>query len=169
VKKHLAYLNYVLRHKWFVFLAGRERGVGLWQLIVHDWSKFLPDEWGPYAEWFYGYRGGSWHKALDPTTGYEEAGREERKRAFERAFLLHLHRNPHHHQFWTLPGYGDKPATTFEMPAKYRREMLADWDGAGRAISGKNDTLGWYGKNRGALTLHPTTQREVEAALGIAA
>jgi hypothetical protein len=191
VRKHWRYFKYVLRHKWYVFLAGRQRGVGLWQLLVHDLSKFRPDEWQPYAEWFYGYEGGPWFKVLQatkhpggliPTTkastgqahpeselGWELRQKAQaREEAFQKAFLLHLHRNPHHHQYWTLPGYGDKPARAFIIPDKYTREMLADWDGAGRAITGKADTKGWYEKNHKSMTLHPNTQFYVEATLGIA-
>lgn len=36
----------ILKHKWFVLLAGLEVGVPLWRLIIHDWSKFTPAEFG---------------------------------------------------------------------------------------------------------------------------
>jgi len=51
--KHLAYLRYVLRHKWFVLLACWRAGL-YWRGIVHDWHKFLPSEWFPYVEHFHG-------------------------------------------------------------------------------------------------------------------
>jgi hypothetical protein len=54
------------------------------------------------------------------------------------------------------------------MPDRYRREMLADWRGAGRAISGKDDTLAWYMKNRKRLMLHPDTRNWIEWQLGVA-
>jgi hypothetical protein len=53
VKKHLGYAWYVLRHKWYVFRECCKRGIWL-QGLIHDWSKLLPDEWGPYAGFFYG-------------------------------------------------------------------------------------------------------------------
>lgn len=49
-----SYLRYVIRHKWFVLIAGLRVGAPLWRLIIHDWSKFLPCEWRPYAKFFYG-------------------------------------------------------------------------------------------------------------------
>jgi hypothetical protein len=51
------------------------------------------------------------------------------------------------------------------MPLKYRKEMLADWRGAGRAITGKNETRQWYEKNKDNMMLHPETQRWIEANL----
>lgn len=54
VAKHWKYLKYVVRHKWYVFLACRQLGVPLWQSIIHDWTKFLPREWFPYVRYFYG-------------------------------------------------------------------------------------------------------------------
>lgn len=184
--KHWSYLKYVIRHKWFVFLAGLDRGVPLWQLLIHNWSKFLPWEWMPYAEWFNGLDGGSWHPMLK-TDGLlkvghrapgglahpdSEVGRrmranaESRKRGFERAFLFHLHLNPHHHQYWRLHSYGTTPEKVYPIPHNYLLEMLADWDGAGRAITGKADTLGWYKKNRTSMVLDGWTRLEVERLLG---
>jgi len=54
VKAHLQYLRYLMRHKWFVFVACWRLGVPLHQAIIHDWSKFLPGEWFPYVRFFYG-------------------------------------------------------------------------------------------------------------------
>jgi hypothetical protein len=54
MKPHWQYLRYVLRHKWYVFLACRQLGVPLIQSVIHDWSKFLPCEWFPYVRYFYG-------------------------------------------------------------------------------------------------------------------
>lgn len=156
--KHWLYFKYVVRHKWYVFHAGRRRGVGLWQLLVHDWSKFLPDEWVPYAEWFYGNNGGSWHPMLKSEDQLKKIAAEWKQHDFEQAFLLHLHRNPHHHQYWVLPAYGKKPERAFQIPEKYVKEMLADWDGAGRAINGVYDTPAWYEKNKDNMVLHFATR-----------
>jgi hypothetical protein len=42
---HWRYLRYLCRHKWFVAVAGLHLGVGLWRLLIHDYSKFFPSEW----------------------------------------------------------------------------------------------------------------------------
>lgn len=152
--KHWLYLKYVLRHKWFVLQAGRRLSINLWQLLVHDLSKFHPSEWFPYAEWFYGYNGGSWYNSGELVT--------ERRNNFDRAWLLHLHRNPHHWQYWVL--HEDSGVRkVMPMPERYRHEMIADWAGAGRAIHGdKSDMLGWYESTKDARELHPDTRRRVE-------
>jgi len=53
------------------------------------------------------------------------------------------------------------------MPDKYRKEMLCDWHGAGRAINGKNDTKGFYLKNKDNIILHPETREWIEYQLGV--
>lgn len=54
---------------------------------------------------------------------------------------------------------------TFEMPPRYRKEMLADWMGAG-AAQGTPDTLGWYAARGKHLPLGPETRAWVERQLG---
>ena len=151
--KHWRYLKYLLKHKWFVFIAGRATGVSLWRLIIHDWSKFLPCEWFPYAASFYG----PWKYKDRPS---------EVVATFDRAWLHHQHFNPHHWQHWVLRE--DSGAVKLlEMPEHFMREMLADWQGAGRAITGRWDTAEWYKKNRELIQLHPATRRWIDHALGV--
>lgn len=148
MKRHLRYLSYIIRHKWFVFLAGLELRVPLWQLIIHDWTKFLPGEWIPYARTF---------RKSDGTAQYEP------HEAFWHAWNSHEKRHKHHWQYWVLiPDKGD--LRLLEIPDKYRREMLADWIGAGRAL-GKPDTLAWYETNKENIMLHSETRAWVEQLL----
>jgi hypothetical protein len=57
------------------------------------------------------------------------------------------------------------------MPDRYRREMLADWRGAGRAYGRqpeKNndpDAAAWYLENRAKIILHPDTRAWLEDEL----
>jgi len=53
MKKYFEYLIYVLRHKWYVFIECCRVGI-IWSGLTHDLSKFLPDEFIPYANYFYG-------------------------------------------------------------------------------------------------------------------
>lgn len=48
------------------------------------------------------------------------------------------------------------------MIFSYAREMIADWMGAGRAITGKWEVAEWYEKNQNKIQLHPETRRFVE-------
>jgi hypothetical protein len=175
MSKHWKYLKYVARHKLFVFQEGLKLNVPLWQLLIHDLSKFRPDEWRPYAEYFYGLNGGSWYVApdtllldnFDPEQPYKEVPNEQkagREDAFNLAWLKHLHRNPHHWQHYILRN--DSGTTeVLAMPYHYMLEMIADWKGAGRAIHGKNETREWYLANCEKMMLHPVTRKYVEDIL----
>lgn len=148
--KHLLYLKYLIRHKWFVFLACVRHGIA-WQGIIHDWTKFLPSEWFPYVEYFYGHGlPGDQQRALE---------------RFNRGWLEHQHRSPHHWQHWVLRN-DDGTTVALSMPRRYVLEMLADWEGAGRAITGKKGTtLAWYAKNREKMLLDEDVRDFVERAL----
>jgi hypothetical protein len=112
--------------------------------VVHDFSKLHPAEWGPYAQYFYGSRVHSDAEQL----------------AFDRAWLRHQHKNPHHYQHWILLNDSGL-RVTLDMPERYRKEMLADWRGAGRAL-GFNDARMWYMKNRANIELSPATRVWIE-------
>ena len=158
MKKHWLYFKYVTRHKWFVFLAGWHIGVPIWRLILHDWTKFLPSEWSPYVNHFYGDKPPN----LDGETGYNhqfDAG----KLAFNIAWNHHQKRNDHHWQYWVM-NFDDGGTEVLPMPTVCRSEMLADWRGAGRA-QGKPDTRAWYRVNRDNMLLHPETRHFIDTML----
>lgn len=114
------------------------------QGLLHDVSKLLPCEFIPYMNFF---------------TKKDKS--DTAKQAFNKAWLHHIHCNPHHWEHWMLK---DK---CLEMPRNYIKEMIADWIGAGITITGKNDVLGWYDKNKDNMKLHPETRFLVEYYLGI--
>lgn len=49
-----------------------------------------------------------------------------------------------------------------EMPDKYILEMVADWAGAGKAITGKWEVKDWYYKNKYNIILNDKTRIRVE-------
>ncbi len=53
------------------------------------------------------------------------------------------------------------------MPDAFRKEMLADWRGAGRAITGKDNTNEWYRENKNKMVLHPETRVWIEQQLKV--
>lgn len=148
IKPHLRYASYVARHKWFVFRAGLKTRAPLWRLVIHDWSKLSAAEWTPYVRSFYGPQ---------PRTN-------DTKRAFDAAWLHHQHRNPHHWQHYLLQE-DDGDLKVLPIPEKLIREMVADWMGAGRAITGKWEVAEWYEKNRHKIKLDDATRSRVEALL----
>jgi hypothetical protein len=146
--KHLRYLNYVLKHKWFVFVAGLKTSAPIWRLIIHDYTKFSRAEWTPYVNRFFGGRTGIEDKELDP-------------QAFKQAWNHHWSHNPHHWEYWLVP-----PSGAHMMPDHFMREMVADWMGAGRAITGNWDELpSWYNSTKEKRVLHSRTLIEVENLL----
>lgn len=154
MRAHWSYLKYVLRHKWFVFLAGWTCHVSLWRLIIHDWTKFLPCEWSPYVRSFYN---------ADGTKREWKTRTAEDKAAFDAAWNHHQKVNQHHWQYWLLTNDSDEPKTkALAIDEKYVREMVADWVGAGRAINGKIAVQSWYLANKEKMILHPASRVWVE-------
>ncbi len=149
---HRQYLRAVLRHKRFVYEEGRRLGLGVWQLLIHDWQKFTPAEWFPYANAFYGSKGG-------------KTGKPQGDDAFDAAWLHHQKFGPHHWQYWVLMEDSGK-VCCLPMPDRYRLEMLADWRGANRAY-GDTPLARWYEQTKAARMLHPETLARVEQQLGI--
>jgi hypothetical protein len=120
--------------------------------MIHDWSKLTPAEWGPYVRRFSGGRPGT------PVSA-------DHAPDLMRARLHHQHRNPHHWQAWILR-QDDGVRKTLEMPEHFAREMVADWMGTGRAITGKWEAREWYENGAGeTMDLHPATRELAERLL----
>lgn len=167
----LRFLHATIVHKYHVYCSGRMLGVGRWQLLVHDLSKFRPSEFVPYGRFFYAMPGVSLGKAVfDP----------EAKPAMLGAWLRHIQRNPHHWQYWCLINGASVVATrgtsvevnpidALPMPEKYVREMLADWMGAGRAYQGEYPQSiakwKWWQDNKDSLILHPESRKLLTRAI----
>jgi hypothetical protein len=152
MRPHYQYLCYVIRHKWFVFLAACKLGIPILGL-VHDWSKFRPSEWSAYVHFFYG----------DRTKPYRR--NQTGQAAFDLAWLYHQKRNKHHWQWWVMPE-DDGDTKILPMGDRFRREMVADWRGAGKAL-GKPDTKAWYVANRDNMQLHPITRKWIDDIFGM--
>ncbi len=83
---YLRYLNYLLKHKLYVFLACVKYKI-VWRGVIHDMSKFLPSEFIPYAKHFHG----KIDKGRDNSGYYKptNSGNPD----FEVAWRNHFHRN----------------------------------------------------------------------------
>ena len=129
---------------------------------MHDQSKYSLAEYGPYDSYFYGER----------TDTVEEA--------FDYAWLSHLHRNPHHWQYWVLKE-DDAPATDsmmsikcLEIPDVYILEMIADW----WSFSWKNylashdksdlyEIFNWYNDHTDKIAMNSKSREKVETVLNL--
>jgi hypothetical protein len=138
------YFAYVWKHKFFVFRAGLKTKAPIWNLVVHDLSKFSRVEFGPYARRFASGRGGMRDKSGDPED-------------FRRAWDHHWQGNPHHWDHWLV--------RMQEIPERYVREMVADWMGAGRASTGRWEVAEWYDRNRDEIWVHPNTREMIHKVL----
>jgi len=145
MRRYLSYTKYLLIHKWWVLVYGWQLKVPLWRLIIHDWTKFLPSEFIPYARTFRTKEG---KKQWKPNED------------FYRAMLFHHHRHKHHWQYWYLVR---ERGQTLEMPNVFRREMLADW----RAVSRVRGTslANWYLSQGNKLCLGKYTRTWIEQQL----
>jgi len=59
--KYIKYFFYIIEHKFNVGIECFNMGL-YWHAFTHDLSKFLPDEFFPYANWFYSEYGLNWKK-----------------------------------------------------------------------------------------------------------
>ncbi len=153
MNQHFQYLKYLLRHIYFVSYACFKKGIWL-RGLLHDISKWLPDEWIPYANFFYG------KEKLRNTTGYYKPT-DTGNTAFDFAWLLHQKRNRHHWQFWVLPE-DNGGIKILPMPHIYRLEMLCDWWGASMAQGYHGKSKTWYKANKDKMQLHPETRKWIE-------
>lgn len=133
MKRYWAYFKYLIRHKYYVFIAGRLLDIPFWQLLMHDMSKFNSEEFGPYARAFYDE---------DGNTTYVPS--EE----FDKAWKHHYTNNKHHWEYWVLH---DVPT---EMRDMYPQELVADLAGTGKVKQGTWEFNEWYKNNSNELNIH---------------
>ena len=114
----------------------------------HDMSKNTPDEYMPYDDYFYG----------EQTLAVIEA--------FNRAWLMHIHRNPHHWQHWVLINDEPKEGTILiEMPYPYIIEMICDWWAFSWIKGDLSEMFAWYKDHADYIKLHNNTRSIVEEIL----
>ena len=147
----LKYLRYILIHKWYVFVEYCKLGIPLMG-IVHDMSKLYPSEFTAYMNNF----------TKPKLTGI--APNETDKTNFNYAWLYHQKANKHHWQYWILVYDNDvNKIVCLDIPTKFRKEMLADWIGASKAINnGANKLTEWYNENKDKIMLHQNTREWIE-------
>ena len=115
----------------------------------HDRSKNNEDEYEPYDEYFYGK-----NRAYQVIQDYEYA------------WLLHIHRNPHHWQYWILNHDDpDESETVLDMPDNYILEMICDWWSFSWKSENLYEIFAWYDKNGPYMKISDKTRKKVEFIL----
>ena len=172
MRSHLKYISYLYRHKYWVFIAGRRLRAPLFRLLIHDWTKLLPQEWFPYLDFFYG-EFLPWDRMKFRPYSEWKWSKEAVEERFQIAWNHHIHWNKHHWQFWLIvddpAGPHQEQIGVLPMPDKYVKEMVADWLGAGRALRGHWDAWTWYEQHKDKIMLHSSTRIKVEWLLEKAA
>ena len=157
------YDNYLEQHKANVrkgFEWLRENIPGIvenipnleWQICFnHDQSKTEPDEYEAYDAYFYG--GNRSYQVVQD---------------FNYAWLLHIHRNPHHWQYWMLQN--DDPELgeiVLDMPINYIIEMICDWWSFSWSKGDLMEIFKWYEERKNYIKLSEMTRGEVESILNL--
>ena len=119
------------------------------QIFRHDVSKNSNEEYTPYDLYFYGN-----NKSYAVVQN------------FRKAWLHHIHVNPHHWQHWILvnddPGEGE---ILLEMPLPYIIEMICDWWAFSWQKGNLSEIFSWYDKHQQYIKLAPKTREIVEDIL----
>ena len=118
----------------------------------HDNTKCWADEYEAYDRHFY------------PDEYEDNPPFSQRVEEYHRAWLEHIHRNPHHWQHWVLIN-DNGSFTVLPMPEVYVIEMICDW----WSFSWKNGNLyeifDWVDENSPRVLLANETIRLVEKIL----
>ena len=113
----------------------------------HDESKYSKEEFEPYRNWFYPVK-----------------GEEKNKLAYDKAWLHHLHNNPHHWQYWVNIN-DDGSVEAIEMDETALVELFCDWVGMSYKFhSNPND---FYNERKDGIVLAPLTRKKLEALLAL--
>ena len=115
-----------------------------WQIeFAHDKSKDKEDEYNAYDAYFYG-NNRSYKVVQD----------------YQRAWLTHIHRNPHHWQYWILihdDMENGELETILEMPYDYIVEMICDWWSFSWQSGNLYEIFKWYEEHYNMHTRTVTT------------
>ena len=119
------------------------------QILNHDASKNSPEEYDAYDRYFYG--GNKSFRVVQD---------------FRKAWLHHIHENPHHWQYWVLNN--DEPEegeVVLEMDYIYIIEMICDWWAFSWQKGDLSEIFSWYDKHQNYIKLGPNTRKAVEDIL----
>lgn len=107
----------------------------------HDRSKFSPEEFDGYRQWYYPYK-----------------DEEKDAEMYNKAWIHHYTNNPHHWQYWK-----DKEGIELEQKIPYILEMIADWTAMGYKF---NDTpQQYYEKEKNNIILTDDAREYLEDIL----
>lgn len=115
----------------------------------HDQSKSDSDEYNAYDAYFYG---------KDQSFAV--------KQEFNDAWLMHIHKNPHHWQYWVLNSDDPKDGEiVIEIPYNYLIEMICDWWSFSFKQNKLDEIFDWYNEHKDYMKLATNTRNLVSYIL----
>ena len=125
------------------------------QGLVHDLSKYSPEEFGYGVKYYQGNR--SPHERERELIGYSHG------------WMHHKGRNKHHFEYWTDYSLKTKVMSPVKMPLKYVKEMFCDRVAASKIYMKDKYTnsspLEYFLKAKGRRVIHPDTSALIEKLL----
>lgn len=118
----------------------------------HDNTKYWADEYEAYDRYFY------------PDEYEDNPPFLQRVEEYQRAWLEHMHRNPHHWQHWVLIN-DNGFFTVLPMPEVYIIEMICDWWSFSWKKGNLYEIFDWIDENSPHILLDNETTRLVEKIL----
>lgn len=120
------------------------KGVHYWNIDIavdeHDNSKLLEGEVQEYANWF-----------------YPDKPEERDEDEFKKAWMHHVHNNPHHWEHWV--GHSET-GDAYEMSFEYIIEMILDWQAMSYDLGGT--IVEFYEFEKDRMILHPNTRKFID-------
>lgn len=117
-------------------------------IFGHDESKYDQDEYEAYDNYFYGNR------------SYEVVDQ------FNRAWLTHIHKNPHHWQYWILMrDEPDEEILYIDIPDCYIIEMICDWWSFSWKDGNLYEIFDWYDKHKATIKMSSDSRVRLELML----
>lgn len=128
-----------------------EKSSSYQNISEHDKSKYDEEEYDAYDVYFYSKNRS--YSVVDD---------------FNRAWLRHIHKNPHHWQHWVLVNDDQKEGTVaLEIPFQYVVEMVCDWWSFSWKSGNLYEIFDWYEDHKKQMILHDNTRAEVERLLSL--
>ena len=173
IPENKQYLDYIKEHKENVIKAFERYGPLMVDLLyddnedkllllkklhekienTHDNSKYEIEEFEPYRRKYFP------HNGEEPISDYE----------FNKAWLHHIHNNPHHPEYWIYQDYeelnsnGKSQIFYYQMDNDAIIEMLCDW--IAMSYKFNNKVYDWYRESNTGKILNKDTRFIVEEIL----
>lgn len=134
------------------------------QLKLHDDSKYWSEEYEAYDAYFYGPDG------INDGNGGTKKASEKVQEEFNKAWLHHIHHNPHHWQYWVLfedePETGEK-YTSLDIPNDFILEMICDWWSFSWTKGDLFEVFNWWDRHIDSVVMTDSSRRKVESLLNL--